>query len=248
MIAQRHLDRAPIKEAIIDIQVSLPDETEVNSLNSIYDSFSEEYPIHNTLRESTFGVKPNEGEPTSPTLDHTIKGFRYQSADQTKIIQFRTNGYTFSRLEPYTTWEEMRAEARHYWEKYSELASPQVITRVATRFINVMNVPRTEEILDFDDYLTAGPQLPDNMPQAISSFLTRIVVPYHELNVTSIITQALESKEPEYAPIVLDIDVFSGKHFEAVNDEIWGLLDSLREIKNSIFFESITEKTAELFS
>ena len=248
MTAPRHLENAPIKEALIDIQVTLPETLNVEHLNTQYDSFSADYPIQNAIHESRLGLNLGNAENVDTTIDHSISGFRYQSKNGAKVAQFRTNRFTFSQLEPYSTWEEMRDEARRLWNFYCLAASPEVITRVATRYINEMNIPFKEKTLDFDNYLTAGPQLPDNLQQGINSFLTRIVTPNQEINAVGIITQAMESAEPEYAPIVLDIDVFCSERLERDNDELWARLEQLRNFKNNIFFESITETTAELFS
>ena len=45
--------------------------------------------------------------------------------------------------------------------------------------------------------------------------------------------------------MVLDIDVFKEKAFDG--QEAWDVLDRLRDFKNQIFFDSITEKTAKLY-
>jgi uncharacterized protein (TIGR04255 family) len=46
--------------------------------------------------------------------------------------------------------------------------------------------------------------------------------------------------------VILDIDVFRAKIF-ADEGEAWGVIDTLREVKNLIFFDSITEKTVNLY-
>jgi uncharacterized protein (TIGR04255 family) len=61
------------------------------------------------------------------------------------------------------------------------------------------------------------------------------------------LTQALEGVHNGYAPIVLDIDVFMARQFDAHEEEFWRCLDQLRDFKNTVFFESITEKAMELF-
>ena len=77
------------------------------------------------------------------------------------------DGFTFSRLKPYETWENLRDEAYRLWQKYREITSPEII-RVALRYINKLEFPLP--IKNFSDYLTAAPIVPAELPQGVSSF------------------------------------------------------------------------------
>ena len=113
------------------------------------------------------------------------------------------------------------------------------------RYINVMEL--SLPIPDFREFLEAPPELPSSLPQALSSFFSRIVFSDPETNAVGIFTQALEGVPADRAPIVLDIDVFREMECKVQGEECWQVLDSLRGLKNRIFFGSITEQTAEMF-
>ena len=100
----------------------------------------------------------------------------------------------------------------------------------------------------FEDYLTAPPTIPDALPQSVESFLSRIVIHDGNLDAQCILTQAMESSNPshENLPITLDIDVIANKRF-SLEDDFWRTIENLRDLKNRIFFESITSKTVELY-
>jgi len=100
---------------------------------------------------------------------------------------------------------------------------------------------------ELKEYLTAPPTIPEGLNQELSSFLTRVEIRDPIIGAHGILTQALEGVHENYAPIVLDIDVFISRQFEPQGQEFWNCLDQLRGFKNSVFFESITEKTTELF-
>ena len=93
--------------------------------------------------------------------------------------------------------------------------------------------------------------MPGVISKGVKSFLTRIVVNEPELDITANITQAFEkSLQTAGGMIILDIDVYKEyKEMQlSVDDEqVWAMLGELRNIKNRIFFDSITEKTARLF-
>lgn len=244
MIAKRHLPNAPIKEALIDIQVALPEKVNVEALNSGYAQIADQYPTHEMLQRGEFGLHRDEGHPPKVTIGHTVVGYRYISGDGRRVVQFRIDGFTFSRLEPYDTWEDMKEEAVRLWNIYADSVSPNPITRIATRYVNLLKLPLNTEL---KEYLTAPPTIPEGLNQELSSFLTRIEIREPSIEAHGILTQALEGVRENHAPIVLDIDVFIARQFDPETGEFWHCLDQLRDFKNTVFFESITEKAAELF-
>jgi uncharacterized protein (TIGR04255 family) len=245
MIAPRHLARAPIKEGLIDLRVVLAEQTAVEQLDSLYPSISEDYPKKELLLTGGIEIRIDATEARTGPVNRRQTGYRYTSRDGKHVAQFRVDGFTFSRLEPYETWEAMRAEAVRLWNLYSQAAKPIEITRVATRYINVLRIPLP--ITDFGKFMTAPPHVPDSLPQGVSSFLTRLVIHEPSLRADCIITQALEGTAEEVADIVLDIDVIVKRAFDISRNEYWDVLEQLRHFKNKVFFASITERTAELF-
>ncbi len=246
MVQKRHLPHAPIKEALIDVQVAFPKKIAAEALDSKDALIAERYPKRQTLhrKEFEFGLHNEDGQPSGVKVGQTVAGYRYSSEDERNIAQFRMDGFTFSRLEPYNTWDEMKAEAAKLWKIYADAVSPNPITRVGVRYINVLKLPLNTELAE---YLTAPPNIPAGLDQKLGSFLTRLDIHAPAFEAQGFLTQAFEGAQDNYAPIVLDIDVFTVKHFEPGKEEFWRYLDQLRDFKNKVFFESVTEKTLELF-
>ncbi len=246
MASPRHLDHAPITEAIIDFRVKLPKDFEVEQLATLKDKLRDRYPKveEHRLVRGIFELKA--GRPASRSADLGLRGFLFRSGDLLSVAQFTIDGFTFSRLRPYTSWEDIFPEARKLWSLYVETASPEFITRVAARYINHLNVPSPTK--DFSQYLNAPPTIPPDLPKDMNSFLTRIVIHEPKLKVAANITQALEpGKEPGQIVIILDIDVYKKQEFEINDQTLWSTFADLRNLKNQIFFSSITEETARLF-
>ena len=139
----------------------------------------------------------------------------------------------------------MKLEAEKLWSTYVSVAKPLRIVRVATRFINVMPIPLP--INDLSDILTAPPQVPPGLPQRVTAFVSRIISENPEIGAKALVSQAFEGHDNNRAPLTIEIDVFVEKEFGPDDIECWNYLDRLRVFKNKIFFESITERTAELF-
>lgn len=244
MVEYQTLRRAPITEALIDIRVKLTPELDVKQIDSFYESIKHDYPQKQEQRLSQVEVeqKPGEGLIKSSTK---INGYRYISSDKKQIAQARLDGFTFSRLHPYTTWEDLRSEAYKLWLLYKQVTTPELITRVALRYINNLKIPMP--IKDFSDFLTAPPQVPEKLPQGVSSFITRVVIYEPTIGANAIITQALEQIATDVVPIILDIDVFKFQSEGIEEKEAWDTIEKLRNFKNQIFFKSITNKLEEMY-
>jgi len=249
MATQRYLSNAPITEALVDVRVKLPANVDVESLALIGDFVRERYSAkRKELRgfEARFEVH-EEQLPQTTTIDRGVVGYLYRSADEKQVLQVRQDGFTYSKLRPYKNWEDLRDEARRLWKFYVDVAKPETITRVALRYINHLTGIPTP-IHDYSEHLKTPPVITANLNQGnIRSFLTRVVVSEPNSGATAIVTQALESAESAITTIILDIDVFKESNFDVNGQEVWEALGSLRDLKNQIFFDSITDRTARLY-
>lgn len=251
MAKYRHLDNAPITEAIIDLRVRLPSKFQVKEFSQLRDVLRERYPDFKERRLITGGFGIKAGKPVmQPPEDKGIDGYVLRSTDSKQVAQFSREGFTFSRLKPYTDWKDVLAEAKSAWKVYEAGASPELVTRIAVRYINHLSIPLSlpSPIDYFARYLTAPPNIPGTLRQAVSHFLTRVVVHDIELGTTANITQALQkSSQPDQVTIILDIDVFEQKETGFDEGDIWPRFEQLRDVKNRAFFDSITEETARLY-
>lgn len=246
MAAPRYLSRAPINEALIDIRIKSAGNAKLDVLRSIHESIRTDYPKSKERKRFEGFIELSDEQVKQEGAFKGIDGYLYSSEDDKQTVQARLDGFTFNRVKPYGKWEDLRDEAKKLWEVYERAIRPELITRVALRYINQLEIPLP--ISDFADYLVSPPVVPQGLPQGVSSFLTRIVLKEPATDATVIIHQALESVLPSgIAPIILDIDVFRQITSGLEQNEAWTLLEQMRHVKNKVFFESVTEKTLELF-
>src|SRR5262249_10249654 len=116
MATQRNYSNAPITEALIDIQVRSSPALTVAQLAEWKPVGA--YPGRTKLHLATGEFELGERVATSAAAEHV--GYRLASADEKQIIQVRLNGFTFSRLAPYASWEPFRDEARRQWSSFRE--------------------------------------------------------------------------------------------------------------------------------
>jgi len=246
MAKYRHLNNAPIVEAIIDFRVKLASNFDVTGFASLKETLHVDYPRVQEPREFIAGVQFAGTQVQQVLEDKGLRGYFFRSADEKNVVQFRKDGFTFSRLKPYTEWEAVLGEAKRLWDLYRAASSPELVTRIALRYINQLSIPLP--IKGFADYLTAPPTLPETLPQGLSQFMTRMVVCDAATDIWANITQALPpSTKPNEVTIILDIDVYKQRESGFEESNIWPMFEQLRTLKNQIFFDSISEKAARLF-
>ncbi len=245
MARERHLNNAPIVEAIIDFRVMLSPDFDPKIFASIKENLHTKYPKVQVGHMISGSIKIKDDKPIiEPPEDMGIKGYKFTSDDGKEVAQFRIDGFTFSRLHPYTKWEQVLEEAKRLWKLYASKASPKAINRIAVHYINRLDIPSPVE--DFADYLTSPPVLPSRLPQELSQYLFRLVIHENELS-AGIVQTLVKSPKKKHIGIIMDIDVFKASKGGINEDGIWPTFDRLRELKNRIFFNLITEKTARLF-
>jgi uncharacterized protein (TIGR04255 family) len=244
MAAIRHLARAPITEAIADFRVTLPGGFKAESFASLRDALHDKYPVVNERRlvEARFGMK--EGKTLPPAAEiKGLQGYFFQSEDGRNIGQFRVDGFTYNRLAPYTSWEEIRPEALRLWDLYLGIATPERLDRLALRYINRFKIPST---VDLSRYLEVLPPYFPGAPQYLASSLVKVSSHDPGTGYLANVTEAIESG-PENPVVILDIDAYTLSGLGLRSAELTPALARLHQIKNEIFFGSITEETARLY-
>ncbi|MBI5235877.1 MAG: TIGR04255 family protein [Deltaproteobacteria bacterium] len=238
--------KAPIEEAVFDIKIDPALSIEGKDLESLYTKVSDRYPIKEILRTSEVISEVKDGELANvQARSKGVVGFRFWDKERKQVCNFGLDGFNFSRLRPYSGWEDCFPEAMRLWGVYKADFNLHHIKRVAVRFINIIKI--TETRFELADYFNNPPAPPTGLPQDLTEFFSRLRVRYED-GYFAIITLAIQMPaEPNTASILLDIDVCTETPFEAVDEgRLEKIFERLRHIKNDVFDKSITQKTKEL--
>lgn len=243
MTMPTHYPNAPITEAIIDLQVTLADDIDraLLKLNVLPD-----YPKEEKIVEAVgqMAVGPRGG---SASVQQSAIGWKFTSSDQKQIIQSRINGFTFSRLAPYDSWEPFRSEARRLWDTYRNTLNPQVVGRIAVRYINRIDIPGDR--VDLKEYLRTSPEIAPELPQQLEGYFMQLRLPYSFSSAHCLINQTIvPSAHENVISVVLDIDLFRSQDLPQQEEDVWACFESLHAGKNTIFEACITDNTRRLFS
>ena len=254
MKEHKALKNAPITEAFIDFKVNVPTSLDVMAaLDDFEEQIRDQYPQVQTQFLLQGEIKLTaQSMDIGETSDRQITGKFYRSEDNLQVVQARLDGFSFHRLNPYTTWEEILPEALRIWAIYCAVFTPDAVLLLSVRFINHLSLPSTIDQLS--DFLTALPRIPETMSQRLSNFLTRFTVAESDSTIETDITQGLAQISDDIASsatvVILDINTY--KSFDGLDpgdlENITATLSKLRDIKNRTFLGSITERTVTLFS
>jgi uncharacterized protein (TIGR04255 family) len=240
---QRQLTRPPLREAVIDVR--LAEELPVSIVDEMGRERIPDFETRVPMWRGTITFPIGPTPPSPPLIPQKADeqfGWRYTKNDGSRIIQLRRDGATFSVMQGYTTWADAKDFALRALQQYFRWGMAASVARIAVRYINVLSVPVGEDV---DLYLTAGPRVPQGVPNLLSGFLHRVVIPFPHEGASAIVTQALEQSKDTTSSVVLDIDVWRESKCRLDSPEIWTTLDALRAIKNRIFFGSVTERALE---
>ena len=247
-----HLRKAPVVEAVIEFRaraLSTWDETTTPPLLRAalpgYQKAENLFTVSLTLPFPVNPAAPPPGPPPAAKHSSDWAGLRLTSNDSTQVAAFKRDGLTFSRLPPYTRWSALTTEALRLWAIQAEVSGATQIERIGVRFINRLEVPTKG--LKFGQYFNGLGTVPGGLP--LSNFVSHrtIEVPDHPYTLILIQTiQAPPSPEATSLGLITDIDVVALEPI--VNDRgiILRRLKEMRVLKNTLFFDSVTEKYLRL--
>ena len=192
MVETTRFPNAPITEALLDIRVTLPAQTDLAKLATFHDAIKQRYPSRQERLawRGHIEIKSTPVAQVSQSAAGGPDGYSFTSVDGRQVVQARLDGFTFSRLKPYDKWEALRDEARELWQHYARIASPETVTRVALRYINRIEIPLP--MRDFKDYILTTPEISPDLPQGLGSFFMRLVIPDPKAQAVAIVTETVE--------------------------------------------------------
>lgn len=235
-----HLSKAPIVEAVIELRVAAERPAEVASLEEAVKPLGGEFPVKQKIRHLTSTLVFGSDGQAEQQNSATPVGVRVESADHLQVVQFRPDLMAVSLVRRYSRWDELVVLTERVWTSFAKAVSPKVVHRLGVRFINRIEVRDGQDI---DQILTAGPRVPNGLPQSISEFSTRILVPMAEQDCFVTVSQSLDNRPPgteaSTSAIMIDIDAFSEVSLAADWRIIGQRLECLRLAKNMAFFSCL---------
>jgi len=242
MQERRYYSKAPITEAIIDFRVARSSDMTLTNLDGLFAKIAVDYPHkeHSLLLESQIIT----GDNVEASANQTLVGYIYSSDDRKQILNAGLDGFTFSRLAPYSRWESFRDEAQRLWDIYQLNPQSMNITRVAVRYVNRIDIPLASG--DFKRFFRTIPEVSPDLPKDLSGYFMQLQIPQVDISGMAVINQFMAPPQVSNAiSIILDIDIFQDQ-LSFSNERCWESLEILHAKLDNVFEACITDETREL--
>ena len=237
------LGQAPIIEAVLDIDCDVPPSLQLETLElPARDVFRADYPKFRKQLLLQHSIKQAADGPAEMSGSKSLQAFQFLTDDEKQLIQLRNNGFSFNRLEPYSSLDDYIPEIQKQWEAYRSLVAPIRIRRIALRFINRLLLPVDGGSLRLSDHLRQAPQLPEETKLSLTGFLHQHQAMEEETGNQVAVILASQPVENESLPVILDITASRDCRLDPhAWEEISAAIRSLRSLKNQVFKKSLTE-------
>lgn len=243
-----HLAKAPIVEAVLDINCDLPPDHSLEDKGRFARLFEAEYPVIRERRLHEQQIALKTGQLENMSISQRLEAIQFLTEDEKQLVQARASGYSFNRLAPYESLDAYLPEIERTWDLYRGEAKPVTISTIKLRYINRFNLPMHDGSVTLEDYLTIHPRLPDEESLGFASFMNQYQVVEKETQHVAKIVLLSRQPTDEGLPLIFDIEAIAARNLEPdAWSDIVACIDALRKLKNHIFHRSLTEQCLSLF-
>jgi uncharacterized protein (TIGR04255 family) len=234
------LTHPPITEAVLGI---VCDDYETDRYGHLDDDvgLKTKFPITENIHLFETKMNPSDIQYRSKTL-----GFQHKNTSGTRIMQFRSNGFSYHALNNYPGWDRFMDEAMEAYAYYKTLRQDPCVEALGVRFINTIALADDEDVHAAFNVILENKKA-DAFVIDHSPFY-RFVSSFPESSCQAIVNFGPAEQGDDPKKFTLDIDVITKTIGHAFGDAtLKACLSKTREVKNIIFFNFLKERTWEKY-
>ena len=242
------LANPPIVEAVLDLDCDLPPSIDFASLqDAVKNTYQDRYPKFRPVFFQETKIESKLDAPPEMSVRGGIQAFQCFDKTDKQLVQVRAQGYSFNRLAPYTSMDDYLPEIERTWNLFVKVMSPVQVRVVRLRYINRILLPLKNGRVDLKRYLKMNLRPADGKLK-MTGFLNQYAAVEketgHEVNVV------VTSQPPDNSrlPIIFDNCVASVGNVQPQEwNWILAKIQSLRDLKNRVFKNTLTDTCLNLF-
>lgn len=169
----------------------------------------------------------------------------YFSNDQKIKLEFSDGTITYRDERKYTGWSDFQDSALSLISVLEEDLNNSNVLRTSIRFINRFSFDQFNDPAEYFNTLISQKE-GTSLPYPLRQFSFRLAMDVPDTEIYSIVNQSVENISPDAYIYTLDIDVLDRQRLIFAKEAIADVLLGLRQIKNDIFFKTLTQKTLDL--
>jgi len=247
MNRHRLYKRPPVTESAIELRFERP--VSQSDLRRTASRLQTEYPISEDVLAQNVNI---DQQAQAATFSTAWQGVKLSSADRTDVLFFQPGTLVVGHLAPHKGWNHIMDNLKNAWLALRRATGENLaLSRVGVRYINRIDIlAKNGKQPLFSDYIRLYPQTPSDLAttELISEFSSHVVYPIPETELTArLVVASIISPLIAHNSILFDVDIYTDHVLPRKLDDLWQLLDLIRDHKNTIFETCITDNSRELF-
>jgi uncharacterized protein (TIGR04255 family) len=240
-MASQHYSRAPIVEAIIDMRFE--GRLSLRDMERLRDHFRSDYPTVEDRQQVT--VEFRDGKITAIGAP---SGFKMTAKNAADLVLITEESFATVRLAPYDEWGAFKPLAQANFDGFTKIIGRRKILRIGVRFVNRIDIPDAQIVgREMTEFLAAGISVPENVSKEMNEFAFTYAGVSTRTGAKIVIRSAIQPPALiDHTSVSLDIDAAWDANIPGRIDEIWEKTDILRDTKNDVFENCITDRTRDL--
>jgi uncharacterized protein (TIGR04255 family) len=239
---QKRYARPPITEAVIELKFN--ETLDTREMERVREKF-----------KSTF-VTVEERKDIEVSFDAdkifhkaTPAGFKMTARNAVDVVMINTTSLGTIRLAPYESWDDLIKAAIENFSQFTKVLGRKKIVRIGARFVNRFDIPNAMmQGQKINELLRLGISLSDEISEVIGPYSLVVNAADRRTGAKLLIQSAVTTPALiDHTSITLDTDAYLDTDIPQRLDEMWERVAILRDAKNSVFENSITDKLRELF-
>lgn len=181
----------------------------------------------------------------SATSNVKVGGYLFTTTDQKKRIEITSDAITYINENPYKGWNEFKKDALEILKILLPKMQEAEINRTSIRFVNRIMLPDFNKPEEYVNTVITSTN-PDPLSYPLRQYGFRLIMDIPKTDIYSIVNHNVEFIQQNNYLYTFDIDVLDRQCLIFNIDTISDNMEVLREIKNNIFFNTLSEKTLNL--
>lgn len=205
------------------------------------------------IRKDNIQVGIDLGETSIPlgvskitgTSDAKIGSYLYCTVDQKLKLEISEGIVTYIDERPYKGWDNFKSSTLNAISLLIDILNNAEVIRTSIRFINRFTFDNFDNPQDYFKTLISSSD--DNqLPYPLRQYGFRLIMEIPETDMYSIVNQNVVNELTSSFIYTFDIDVLDRQRLIFNMETLAENIETLRGVKNEIFFGNVTQKTLDL--
>lgn len=241
------LNNPPVGVALAQLKLNTEDFS-IQKVDAVDKQIKEILPIRKESTQVNIGLGksnlPLGISKISATSDVRIATYIYFSKEQKTKLEISGDTITYVSEDQYHGWSSFKSNVLKFLGILERVFGQSEIQRTSIRFINRFTFNNFDKPEDYINTFISATG--DSQPYPLRQYGFRLLMDVPDSDTYSIVNHNVERVLDGSFLYTFDIDVLNNQKLLFSLDSIDNNLDNLREIKNNIFFNALTEKTLSL--